>query len=109
MTAGHIESNLKRRHFAIFQVYGELHLRAVGLQIGGINIGTIIQAVSRERFADFRQNGAHVFAVGTHKRFAIKRHTVDKINKSLMQFIDAVAVSIHVVGIDIGDHGNNWG
>ena len=48
-----------------------------------------------------------MFAVDTQKGFAVERHTVDKIDKRLMQFLNAVAVSVHVVFVDIGHDGHN--
>ena len=86
---------------------GKFHLRANTFNVGRVNIGGIVQAVSGVRFAHFGQNRADVFAVNTQKCFAVERHTVDKINKRLMQFFDAVSVGIHVVFVDIGDDGHN--
>lgn len=48
-------------------------------------------------------------AVDTQKGFAIKRHTVDKINKGLMEFINAMTIGFHVVNINIGYHRHNGG
>ena len=85
----------------------KFHLRADVFNIGRVDIGSIVQAVSGVRFADFRQNRADVFAVDTQKGFAVERHTVDKIDKRLMQFLNAVAVSVHMVFVDIGYDGHN--
>ena len=48
-----------------------------------------------------------MFAVDTQKGFAVERHTVDKIDKRLMQFLNAVSVSVHMVFVDIGHDGHN--
>ena len=111
MSAGHIQHDFKRRLLMPFHLdmNGKLHLRADAFDVGRVNIGGIVQAVSRVGFAHFGQNRADVFAVDTQKRFAVERHTVDKIDKRLMQFFDAVSVSIHVVFVDIGDDGHNRG
>ena len=86
---------------------GKFHLCADVFNIGRVDIGSIVQAVSGVRFADFQQNRADVFAVDTQKGFAVKRHTMDEIHKRLMQFFNAVAVSVHVVFVDIGHDGHN--
>ena len=88
---------------------GKFHLRADVFNIGCIDIGSIVQAVSRVRLAHFGQNRADVFAVDTQEGLTVKRHTVDEIHKRLMQFLNTVAVSVHVVFIDIGHDGHNRG
>ena len=86
---------------------GKFHLCTDVFNIGRVDIGSIIQAVSGVRFADFRQNRADVFAVDTQKGFAVERHTVDEVHKRLMQFLNAVSVSVHMVFVDIGYDGHN--
>ena len=86
---------------------GKFHLRADVFNIGRVDIGSIVQAVSGVRFTDFRQNRADVFAVDTQKGFAIEWHTVDEVHKRLMQFLNAVSVSVHMVFVDIGYDGHN--
>ena len=109
VSAGHVQHDFKRRLLMSFHLdmNGKLHLRTDAFDFGRVNIGGIVQAVSRVRLAHFGQNRADVFAVDTQKRFAVERHTVDKIDKRLMQFFDAVSVGIHVVFVDIGDDGHN--
>ena len=109
MAAGHIQNNFKRLLLMSFHLNmnGKFHLRADVFNIGRVDIGSIVQAVSGVRFADFRQNRADVFAVDTQKGFAVERHTVNKIDKRLMQFLNAVAVSVHMVFVDIGYDGHN--
>ena len=48
-----------------------------------------------------------MFAVDTQKRLAVERHTVHKLHKGLVQLVHAVVVGVHVVGVDIGHHGNH--
>ena len=86
---------------------GEFHLRADVFDVGGVDVGGIVQTVSSIRFAHFGQNRADVFAVNTQKGFAVEGHTVDEIDKRLMQFFDAVPVGIHMVFVDIGNDGHN--
>lgn len=88
---------------------GEFHLRADVFDVGGVDVGGIVQTVSSIRFAHFGQNRADVFAVNTQKGFAVEGHTVDEIDKRLMQFFDAVPVGIHMVFVDIGNDGHNRG
>ena len=83
---------------------GKLHLRADIFYICGINVGTVVQPVSRIGFADFRQDGADMLAVDTQKCFTVERHTVNEIHKGLMKFFNTVAVSVHMVFVDIGYH-----
>ena len=104
VAAGHIEHHFKRRLIIVFHLHGKAHLCAFCTHIGGVNIGIIVQPVSGKRLADFRQHRAHMLAVYTQKRFAVKRHAVDEIDKSLVQLIHAVVVSVHMVGVDIGHH-----
>ena len=111
VAAGHIQNNFKRLLLMSFHLdmNGKFHLRADVFNIGCVDISSIVQAVSSIRLAHFGQNRADVFAVDTQKRFAVERHTVDKINKRLVQFFDAVSVGVHVVFVDIGDDGHNRG
>ena len=48
-----------------------------------------------------------MFAVNTQEGLTVKRHTVDEINKRLMQLLNTVAVSVHMVFVDIGHNGHN--
>ena len=111
VTAWHIQNNLKRLLLMSFHLNmnGKFHLRADVFNIGCVDISSIVQAVSSIRLAHFGQNRADVFAVDTQKRFAVKRHTVDEVDKRLMQLLNAVAVSVHVVFVDIGHNGHNRG
>ena len=90
------------------RVRGELHLRAVRADVGGVNIGRFVfNGICGERFFDFGQNAADVFAVHTQKCFAIKRHAVHEIDKGLVQPLHVLPVGVHVVFIDIGHHGDD--
>ena len=109
MAAGHIQNNFKRLLLMPFHLNmnGKFHLRANVFNIGRVDIGSIVQAVSGVRLAHFGQNRADVFAVDTQECLTVKRHTVDEIHKRLMQLLNAVAVSVHMVFIDIGHDGHN--
>ena len=48
-----------------------------------------------------------MFAIDTQKGFSIEWHTVDEVHKRLMQFLNAVSVSVHMVFVDIGYDGHN--
>ena len=104
VAAGQIEDNVERTRLMAFQprMDGKLHLRANAFHIRGVNVGTVVQPVSRMGFADFRQDGADMLAVDTQKCFTVEWHTVNKIHEGLMKFFDAVAVSVHMVFVDIG-------
>ena len=45
-----------------------------------------------------------MFAFAAQESAAIKRQTVHKINEGLMQLVHTVIVSVHVIGVDVGNH-----
>ena len=69
VSAGHVQHNFKRRLFRSFHLdmNGKFHLRADAFDVGRVNIGGIVQAVSGVRFAHFGQNRTDMFAVDTQK------------------------------------------
>ena len=60
-----VERYVKGLHaVGFFNVYGELHLRAVGAHVACPDVGGfVVDGVGGEGFLDFGQDGAHVGAV----------------------------------------------
>ena len=104
-----VERYVKGLHaVGFFDVYRELHLRAVGAHVACPDVGGfVVDGVGGEGFLDFGQNGAHVGTVYAQKGFAIKRHAVHEVNKRLAQFVGIVVVGVHVVFVDVGDDGEH--
>ena len=70
-------------------------------------MGTLLKAVAGDGARHLRHDVAHGGVIGTQNRHPVKRHAVQKINERAFEPGKVVAVSFHVVGVDVGHHGHH--
>ena len=63
------------------------------------------EAVGDDRLGDRRQDLAHVGVVDAQHRDAVERQPLREVDERALQPLEVVAVGLHVVGVDVGDHG----
>ena len=108
VAARQIEDDFQiRQHHAVAAVHGEVHLRALRPHIDRADLRTLLKTVAGDRAGHLAQNVTHGRIVGTQNSGAVKRHAVQKIYKRLLELAKVVAVSFHVVGVDIGYYGHH--
>jgi hypothetical protein len=62
------------------------------------------QAVADDRARDHRHDRAHAGVVGAQHGRAVEGHAVQEVDEGRLQPREVVAVGLHVVGVDVGDH-----
>ena len=71
--------------------------------VHGAELCVLAETISRHRLADQRQDRTHVCIVYAQHRPAIERQVLDEFDERLLESPEVMAVSFHVVGVDIGD------
>ena len=109
MFAGQIQIDVHvGQLYAIASLHRELHAPVIGFDIDSTHLRICIETITRDGSRDIRQDTAHGGIIGTQNRRAIKRHAMQKLNERLFQIIEIMAISVHMVCINIGHHGHHW-
>ena len=61
-------------------------------------------SVGHDRLGDGGQDFAHVRIVDAEHRDAVERQALGEIDERALQPLEVVAVGLHVIGVDVGDH-----
>ena len=93
-----------RQHHAVAPLHGEMHLRSHRPHIDSAHLRIVVEAIAGDRTGHLGNDVANRSIVGTQHGSAVKRHTVQKVDKGFFQVGEVMAIGLHVVGIDIGHH-----
>ena len=105
---GQIEDHLQiRQRDAIASLGCEVHLRTDRPDVDTPYLGVCIEAVACNRTSHQWHDALYRRVISAQNGGAVKRHPVEKINKRFFQVFKVMAVSLHVIGIDIGHHGHH--
>ena len=104
--AGQVEHDVELRRGARPQ-HGELHLRALVADVHRADVGRLGQAVADDRLGDGGHDLAHVWIVFAEDGRAVERQMLQEVDEGLLEPAEVVAVGLHVVGVDVGHHGDH--
>ena len=107
MAARRVQHDGLTMRLAIHPHRVKAHALTIRHNILGAHLGVGRKAVSGHRALHLRQDAAHIGVVHAQYGMAIKWQPMQKIDKSLLKFFQAVVVSIHMVGVDVGHHGHH--
>ena len=72
--------------------------------VGGAQLRVVGEAVGDDRLRDRRRDRAHVGVVDAQHGDAVERQPLREVDEGALQPREVVAVGLHVVGVDVGDH-----
>ena len=87
-----------------FGLRDEAHATAVIRDVGRTDARVGGHPVGHDRLGDRRQDLAHVRIVDAEHRDAVERQSLREIDERPLQALEVVAVRLHVIGVDVGDH-----
>src|SRR5690606_37171471 len=107
--AGQIQAHGQQRQVPAraLALHVEAHGRAAALDIDGAHLRIAVYAVGRDRTGYKRNDFAHIGVVAAQDRAAVERQAVREVDESALEARDVVAVSVHVVHVDVGDDGHH--
>ena len=103
--AGQVEYDGKRRMVGPQDREG--HLRADGAHVDRAHLSVGRQTVENHGLGHARTNLEHVFVIGAEHGHAVEREPLEEIDEGGLQVLEAVAVRVHVIFVDVGDGGNH--
>jgi hypothetical protein len=103
--AGQVQRHVERR--GAFALHREAHPRAVGASIERPHLGLGRETVRDHGLGHERQDLADVAVVDAQHRAPIEGKPRQEIDEGLLQPREVVAVRLHVVVVDVRDHGDD--
>jgi hypothetical protein len=76
-------------------------------EIAGAQVGALIEAVGDRGARNARQQRGGARIVAADDRQPVERQVMQEVDEGLVQLLDSAAVGGHVVGLDIGHHGEH--
>ena len=98
---------MNQQRLVVFLQNSEFHMTIHRMSINRSHVSLFMKSISHHHLGDERHDFTYVFIVKTQNSDAIKRQTLSKFNKGLLELGKAMIVGLHVISIDIGDHFNH--
>ncbi len=104
MVARHVHRDIER--LAIWTQHGEEGLHALLAHIDRAHVAVVAETVSHGRTLHLRQDFTHHRIIQTHHGQTVERQVVQELDESFLQLVEVTVVGRHVIGVDVGDHGD---